>query len=322
MLLFEPIKIKNTILKNRIVFPPTYTGMGVNTKEALEYYRERAAGGAGLVIVEGTNTGAFADRNFLADMKRLSGTIRDNGAAAVIQLVAASEINGEQTWVSPRQGKRGITRDEIKGIINGFALAARAAADAGFDGIDIHGAHGYFFNKVFSPLHNLREDEHGGSLENRMRAGIEAVTAVRGAVQDNFLVFYRHTPSEETDGGYTLEDSLTFAARLEDAGIDVLDVSPGKMLDGTIAGYAAQFKKSVCVPVMTVSGFDEPDVAEQALREGRCDLIGVGRGMIADPQWPDKVREGRLDEIIRCTRCDVGCYGNIRNGRPVKCVRS
>lgn len=124
MRLFEPVKIKNTVIKNRVVFPPTYTCMGVNTDEALEYYRERAAGGAGLVIVEGTDTGAFVREGFLEDMKRLSGTIRENGAVAVIQLVAASEINGEQTWVSPRSGKRGMTRDEIKSMIRGFAQAA------------------------------------------------------------------------------------------------------------------------------------------------------------------------------------------------------
>jgi 2,4-dienoyl-CoA reductase-like NADH-dependent reductase (Old Yellow Enzyme family) len=322
MLLFEPIKIKNTILKNRIVFPPTYTGMGVNTKEALEYYRERAAGGAGLVIVEGTKTDAFADKGFLADMKRLSGTIKDNGAAAVIQLVAASAINGEETWVSPRPGKRGITGEEIKGLIRGFAMAAREAENAGFDGIDIHGAHGYFWNMIFSPLHNRRDDEYGGSPENRMRAGIEAVMAIRGAVPAGFLIFYRHTPSEEAGGGYVLDDSIAFAKKLEEAGMDVLDVSPGKMPDGTIAGYAVQFKKYVRVPVMTVNGFDDPDAAEQALHERRCDLAGIGRGLIADPQWPEKVREGRLGEIVHCTRCDTGCYGNIRRGRPVKCVRS
>jgi NADPH2 dehydrogenase len=320
--LFEPLAIKNTVLKNRIVFPPTYTGMGVNSKEALSYYRARAAGGAGLVIAEGTRTDDFTDTGFRADMRRLAGTIRDSGAAAVIQLVAASVIGGEETWISPRQGKHAITRDELKGLIRGFAQAAREAADAGFDGVDVHGAHAYFWNKIFSPLHNVRDDEYGGSLSNRMRASLETVAAIREVVPSGFLVFYRHTPCEEEDGGYTLKDSLAFADLLTKAGADVMDISPGRMPDGTIAGYAAQFKQCVSVPVMTVNGLDDPDAAEQALQEGRCDLVGICRGLIADPLWPRKVLEGRRQDIVRCLKCDIGCYGNIRADKAIQCVRS
>jgi len=321
MLLFEPLRIKNLTLKNRIVFPPTYTCMGVDSAEALKYYSERAAGGAGLVIVEGTNVNAFLVKGFWAKMRRLSDSIKENGAAAVLQLVVSPVFNGEETWVSSRDGKRAITGEEIKQLVKGFANAAKEAAAAGFDGIDIHGAHGFFWNKMFSPIHNKREDDYGGSLERRMRPGVDAVLAVRSTVPNDFLVFYRHTPSEEVDGGYTLEDSIAFAVKLEAAGVDVMDISPGKMPDGTIAGYAAHFKKVLSIPVMTVNGLNIPENAEKALQEGRCDLAGICRGLIADPEWPNKVREGRIGDIIKCVECNKGCYGNIRNSLPVKCVR-
>lgn len=321
MLLFEPLSINGYTLKNRIVFPPTYTCMGVGSEAALQYYCERAAGGAGLVIVEGTNVNEFRKKDFPARMRRLSAAIKENGAAAVLQLVVAPVFDGEETWISRRNGKRAISGPEIRQLVQGFAWAARESAAAGFAGIDLHGAHGFFWNKLFSPIHNKRTDEYGGSLANRMRPGLEAVAAIRAAVPAGFMIFYRHTPDEGVSGGYTTSDSIAFAEKLVAAGIDVLDLSPGQMPDGTLAGYAAMFKKTVPVPIMTVNGFNDPAAAEKALQEGHCDLVGICRGLIADPQWPNKVREGRRDEIIRCTGCNKGCYGNINKGRPIKCVQ-
>lgn len=320
MKLFEPFRIKNIVLKNRIVFPPTYTCMGVDSEEALEYYTVRAKGGAAMVIVEGTAVTAFKSSDFISRIAKLAKSIKEAGAAAVLQLTAPSVIKGENVWVSEGQGARQITVEEIKEIIQCFGEAGRLAAEAGFDGVDIHGAHGYFFNKFFSPVHNKRQDEYGGSLQNRMRFGLDVAAAVRKAVPENFLVFYRHTPVEGGAGGYALEDSLSFAKRLEEAGIDLMDVSPGKGPNGEAAEYAKPFKKLLKIPVMTVNGLNNPEVAERVLCKGKCDLIGVGRGIIADPEWPNKVMNNREEEVRKCIECNKGCYGNISKGKAVQCV--
>jgi NADPH2 dehydrogenase len=322
MMLFEPFRIKNTVLKNRIVFPPTYTCMGVVSEEALEYYTIRAKGGAAMIIVEGTVVTAFKDSDFVNKISRLAKCIKEAGAAAVLQLTSPSVIKGENVWVSEREGARQITLEEIKEIIQYFAEASRLAAEAGFDGVDIHGAHGFFFNKFFSPVHNKRQDEYGGNLQNRMRFGLDVASAIRNAVPENFLVFYRHTPVEGGTDGYTLEDSLSFAKKLEEAGIDLMDISPGKGPNGKAAEYAEPFKKLLKIPVMTVNGLNNTEVAERVLSEGKCDLVGVGRAIIADPEWANKVMNNREDEIKKCIECNKGCYGNICKGKAVRCVIS
>jgi NADPH2 dehydrogenase len=320
MKLFEPFKIKNTILKNRVVFPPTYTCMGVDSEEALEYYTARAKGGAGLVIVEGTGVESFRDSEFVERLGRLVRSIKEAGAAAVLQLTAPSSIKGEDIWASKKSGARAATLEEIKNIIESFALAAKLSCETGFDGIDIHGAHGFFFNKFFSPIQNRRNDEYGGSVKNRMRLGLDVVAAIREAVPADFLVFYRHTPLEGVQGGYTIEESLDFAKELESAGVDVMDVSPGKGPKGESAEYAVHFKRILNIPVMTVNGFNNVKNAESVLADNKCDLVGVGRGIIADPQWPNKIKAGQEDKIIKCIDCNKGCYGNIGEGKAVDCV--
>jgi NADPH2 dehydrogenase len=320
MRLSEPLRIKDTVLKNRIVFPPTYTCMGVDSEEALEYYTFRAKGGAALIVVEGTAVTAFKSSEFVRRMKKLAHSIKEAGALPVLQLTAATVINGENVWVSNREGAREVTIKEIKELIQNFAEAGRLACEAGFEGIDIHGAHGFFFNKFFSPIQNNRQDEYGGSLENRMRLGLNVVTSIRKAVPENFLIFYRHTPLEGVVKGYTLEESIAFAAKLEQAGVDVMDISPGKGPKGEAAEYAVPFKKALRIPVMTVNGFNKPYTAESVLVEEKCDLIGVGRGIIADPHWPNKVLKKCRGPIIECIECNEGCYGNISHGKAVQCV--
>jgi 2,4-dienoyl-CoA reductase-like NADH-dependent reductase (Old Yellow Enzyme family) len=321
MKIFEPLKIKNTILKNRIVFPPTCTCMGVDSDEALEYYTVRAKGGAGLLIVEGTNINSFKSEGFFESMKRLAQSIKHNGAVAILQLTAPTSFNGENVWVSDRLGARAVSLREIDGIVGGFAYAANMAKKAGFDGIDVHGAHGFFFNKFFPPTENKRNDEFGGSLENRMRFGLNVVSCIRKSVDDDFLIFYRHTPVEGIEGGYTIEDSLYFSKMLETAGVDVMDISPGKSKFGEVAEYAEQFKKKLNIPVMTVNGFNIAANAEYAVSTGKCDLVGICRGIIADPDLPKKIQTNHEEKIIKCTECNKGCYGNINEGKPVKCVR-
>ena len=320
MRMFETIKIKNTILKNRIIFPPTYTCMGVDTGEALEYYTARAKGGASVVIVEGTDIDMFKKEGFFDKISILAKSITGAGAAAVLQIRSHYFSARDEVWVSEKMGTREISTEEIQESVESFGYAAQMAEKAGFDGIDVHGAHSFLLNMFFSPIENKRNDKYGGSLENRMRYGLEIVASIRENVSDNFLIFYRHTPVE-VNGGYTIEDSLKFAKELEKAGIDVMDISPGKGPSGEIAEYAAPFKRVLDIPVMTVNGFNIPGNIENVLQSGKCDLVGIGRGLIADPELPLKLQSGSEESIISCIECDKLCYGNIAQGKAVSCVK-
>ncbi|MCX7643606.1 MAG: CapA family protein, partial [Armatimonadetes bacterium] len=160
-------------------------------------------------------------------------------------------------------------------------------------------------------------DEYGGSLENRMRLGSQIVQAIREVVGDDMLVLYRHTPKEYE--GYTIDESVEFAKRLVEAGVDILDISPSS--ENAPADLAAPFKQAVNVPVIAVGKMARHQRAVEALREGRADLIAIGRGLIADPFWAMKTKMGQLDKIIECRYCNEGCYGNLRSGKPVECIQ-
>ena len=164
------------------------------------------------------------------------------------------------------------------------------------------------------PDQNHREDGYSGSLENRGRLAVEIVEAMRGRVGDSILILYRHTPRGKA---YSLQDSLGLAGRLVEAGLDVLDVSPAKAEQ--TADLAAPFKEGLEVPVIAVGGMERPDDAADALRSGRCDLVAVGRQLICDPGWPNKVRDERFGEIVECTKCKV-CFDLLRAKQPVECA--
>ena len=209
-----------------------------------------------------------------------------------------------------------LSREEIDEIVDNYCTAARICGKAGFDGIEPHGAHEYLLNQFFSPVQNQRQDEYGGELENRMRLALRIVEAVRPICDDEeMLLLYRHTPVGK---GYGIEESLVLAKGLVEGGVDILDISPAS--DEKPADRAAPFKK-LGVPVIGVNELDEVDRVLEAINQDRVDLVAVGRGLIADPEWPLKVREGRFDDIVGCIRCDDGCFGNLRKGKPVECTQ-
>ena len=316
---FETIKINHIEIKNRLVYPPTYTCMGVDSEEALAYYTARAQGGAGIVIVESTDIDLFKEKDFVLKMERLASSIFKAGAIPMIQLRPHFFMPNEEVWVSEQPGKRELLTEEIQASIQQYGLAAGAAQKAGFLGVDVHGAHGFLLNKMFSVKENQRKDQFGGSLENRMRYGLEIVTSIRKSVSKDFLVFYRHTPFDP-EGGYTMEESLQFAKALEERGIDVMDISPSMGPNGEFAYYAVPFKKILQIPVLTVNGFHHVEHIEEVLENGKCDLVGIGRGLIADPDLPNKLQSGNKGDIIRCIECDKLCYGNMYQGKPISCV--
>jgi len=329
-LLFEPFKIGPVEVKNRLVFPPTASVTGTVTERGLAWYDRIARGGVGTIIVEGTRLTLFDSEEFVAGLPRLVNVIHKHGALACIQLFMAPHAgSGEPVSVSGDDAGRALTAEEIRQFIAKFARAARICKDAGFEGVEPHGAHGFLLNQFFSPLTNCRTDEYGGSLEGRMRLGVKIVAGIRAEVPD-VLIFYRHTPEQRSEGGYTLQESLKFASKLEEAGVDVLDVSPStrgvspqsqESEVGEHAGLAAAFREAVQCPIIAVGGMDDPAAAEDVLRQNKADLVAICRGLIADAEWPKKVAENRLDEIVQCVKCNEKCFGNLRRGVPIACTQ-
>ncbi len=307
--LFSSFSVKSVTLRNRIVVPPMLTHRDIVGSDGIQWYQRLAAGGAGLVIVEVTSVDRFDTELCTDRLAKLVDAVHREGAAIAIQLFPVTFGRS----VAPHD----ISLSDIEKIKKGYAVAARECQKAGFDGVEPHGAHGFLLNQFFSPLRNLRTDDYGGALANRMRLGREIVQVIRSEVDDQFLILYRHTPRE--DGGYTIDDSIAFAQALVDDGVDIMDISPAS--DKEPADLAAPIKQAVGCPVIAVNDMDDPERAVAALQDNRADLIAIGRGLIADPEWPRKVSEGRLDEVVKCLKCNEKCHGNLQKGFPIACVQ-
>ena len=306
--LFAPLQVKNKTLRNRIVMAPMVVNRGLNTPAACEWYGRRAQGGVSLVIVEATNSILLGDELTGANLRPLVEAIHTGGALAAIQL-----FPGRRGQTS---APADLTAEEIVRLLAQYRLAAEICAEAGFDGIEPHGAHGFLLNQFFSPVRNQRVDGYGGDLAGRMRLAVEIVETIRPiADRAGMLVLYRHTPSRD-DFGYGIPDSLLLTEALVKAGVDILDLSPSS---GVAPGdRAAPFTK-LGVPVIAVNELSLGDRALEVLNYGRASLVAIGRGLIADPDWPIKVRDGREDEIVRCVCCDE-CFGDLRRGVFVRCA--
>ena len=307
-LLSEPLTIAGRPCRNRVVMPPVVTVRDPVSAEGVSWYGEHAAGGPGLVIIEATGVPRFGEDITVATLRPLVDAIHDGGALAAIQLFPVHFGSDAEVDTTSLAG--------IAAIVNQYRVAARICAEAGMDGVEPHGAHGYLLNRFFSPAENHRTDEYGGSLENRMRLGLGLVRAVVEEVGPELFVLYRHSPVQEES--YGLEDSLPFARRLVDAGVAVLDISPSS--DRGLADLAAPFM-GLGAAVIAVGSMDEAGRAHEALGQGRCDLVAVGRGLIADPQWPLKVQAGQWDCVVKCTKCNTKCFGNLKKGVPIACTQ-
>lgn len=344
-------------LKNRIVMPPMATGFasedGSVTERLTAYYGERAKSGPGLIIVEITcidsPVGRGLDRQinidddkFIPGLARLAQAIKQPGVKAAIQLHHAgrqtsSRVTGfKPVAPSPIPGRDGeipqeLTVDEIKRLVECFAQGARRAREAGFDGVEIHGAHGYLVSQFLSPLSNKREDEYGGTVENRARFLVEIIKAIRSKVGRDFPVWCRLSAVEmNIEGGITLDETKVVARMAQEASADAIHVSahsagitrrpPMAQPPGALIEYAEGVKKAVSVPVIAV-GRITPELGEEVLRQGKADFIAIGRQFLADAHVAEKIAAGRLDDITPCLRCFF-CLDSVgrRRGKGVQCV--
>ncbi|MDY6968033.1 MAG: FAD-dependent oxidoreductase [Spirochaetota bacterium] len=337
--LFDPIDIGSMTIKNRFVMAPMGTVFSRDIDETHErriaYYEARAKGGTGLIIVEASSVDSDAvmipgminnyDDEFLPLLKKYSDVIKKYGAKAVLQLAhgggaVSSFISGKTpvapSPIPPRVGgeiPKELTNEEIKKIVEKFGDAALRAKKGGFDGVELHGAHAYLFVQFFTPAFNKRTDEYGGSLENRARFYIEVIENIREKVGPDFPVWSRinarHFNLEE---GITLDDSKKLAKMLEKAGANAVNVSCygiGKDnfinctdTPGSLAYLAEEIKKEVSIPVIAI-GMMTPEVGEKILEDGKADLVAFARGFLADPEIPNKTKNGEVEDIVPCIAC-------------------
>lgn len=343
MKLFQPITIRGMEVRNRIVYPAIQLNMGLTNRQARAFYTERAKGGAGLLLTANTAIDNLACEelwggmeelaSFVERLRLLTSQIHETGTKIGLQLWQANRFpqgrgvqiagkeqdptSGDRVAPSAREDMRQLTIPEIESIIYRFAKGARNVRKAGFDCVEIHGAHRYLPCQFTSPEYNQRNDKYGGNLANRMRFGLDLVTAVRAWVGPDFPILFRLGALEQD--GSIHPDSITYARELEKAGVDCLNIStsgwgripvapPKRNRMGTFVFLAEAIKKNVNIPVIAVGRINTPDVAEAILQKGQADMVAIGRQLIADPFWPSKVREGRVSEIIACDSCNINCY--------------
>ncbi len=354
--LFEPITINHMEVKNRIFMPAMHMNMAGNyavSDRLVDFYAERARGGAGMITVgyatvdersgNPGNIGAHKDI-YIPGLTRLAAAIRDNGARSSVQLNHAGRYNhsmlmGGEKPVAPSAIASRLTREtpheleiaEIEEIIARFAQAAGRVKEAGFDAVEILSGTGYLISEFLSPLTNKREDRYGGDFDGRIRFGLEVIAAVRSAVGAEFPLLVRMNGNEFMKGGSSRAELQEYAVRLAAAGVDALCINVGwheaqvpqivTEVPRGVFGYLARcIKERVSIPVIASHRINDPQLAREMIADGLCDMVAVGRALIADPYFPEKARSGHEGDIVHCVACGQGCFDNLFKMKAVECL--
>lgn len=357
--IFNPLTVKNMTIKNRIVMTPMGTNYGEQNGEMsflhMDYYEQRAKGGVGLIIVEnasvdspqgsnGTTQLRIDHDNYIPRLFKLCETVHSHGACIAVQInhagasALSSRINMQPVSASNLPSKKGgeiprpLQKEEITAIVKKYGEAAKRAQVAGFDAVEIHTGHSYLISQFLSPTTNNRTDEFGGSKENRARFAKMVMDEVRSQVGPMFPIMIRISADELVEGGNTLEDTLELLEYFAEEA-DIINVSAGLtgsiqyqidanyLKDGWRSFMAKAVKEKFNKPVITTGNIRNPKIAEKILEDGDADLIGMGRGLIAEPEWVNKVESGREDELRKCISCNIGCAGHrIGINRPIRCT--
>ncbi|MCL6611694.1 MAG: FAD-dependent oxidoreductase [Peptococcaceae bacterium] len=356
--LFSPIKIGNLKIANRAVVTAMVTNYcnsdGTATERYIAYHEAKAKGGWGLIITEdyavdptGKGFSCVAglwDDSQIESHSKLTKRIHTYNCKVFAQIYHCGRqtshlITGSQPLApspipcpSMQETPHEMSLDEIHTMVEKFGDCALRAKKAGFDGVEVHGAHGYLIAEFMSPYSNKRTDIYGGNLTNRIRFAIEVVENIRAKTGKDFVIGFRISADEFVPGGRTIEDTKTIAILLQQAGVDVLHISagvyasadkivpPSAVPHGWAVDFAAEVKKVVTIPVITVGRINDPLVAEGILASGKADLIGMGRASLADPELPKKAAAGDYNDIVQCIGCIQGCLGTLFADQPIKCV--
>lgn len=358
--LFTPIQIGNMTVPNRICHVPTDVSSsnadGSVSERDIHHHSQIAKGGAGLIIVGATSpdgktgrptvTGLVADSDScIPGLARLAEGMHKYGAKCVVQLqhpgrqcavpryntMSATDMVVKLPWSAGHEivyenaeekGKpvRAMTTEEVVDMVDKFSEAAWRVKQAGFDGVELHAAHGYLISQFMSPYLNKRIDRWGGSFENRMRFPLAIISSIQKKCGKNFPILVRYSADEWVEGGRELEESVRMAVEFERAGVAALDLSqciqesPGAGFDPMYypegwTVYASQaVKKAVSIPVINSHTFRNPDYCDQLVESGDTDMIGLARQLLCDPYWPMKAYMGKPEQIRRCISCLTGCW--------------
>ncbi|WP_411680823.1 FAD-dependent oxidoreductase [Clostridium thailandense] len=357
--LLSPITINGMTLRNRTVMPPIGSNFATVSaevsEEMIKYYELRAKGGTGLIIVEnacvdfpmgtnGTKQCRIDDNQYVPGLYTLVERLHAYGAKVSIQLnhagasayaarlggmqpVSASNIPSKTGGAIPRP----LTVEEMKGIAKKYGEAAARAQLAGFDSVEIHAGHSYLINQFLSPLFNNRTDEFGGSVENRARFAVMIIESVREAVGLRFPISIRISADDMLKGGNTLEDSLELMEFMQEK-VDFLNISVAQndnlylqhdkmsLAEGWRSYMAKEFKEKFNKPVITSGNIRSPKIAEEIIAKGDADLLAMGRGLIAEPYWANKVADGHEHLLRRCISCNIGCADHrLAKSQPIRC---
>lgn len=357
--LFSPLSVRGMTMKNRVVMMPMGSNLaehdGSINDEHIAYYELRAKGGTGLILVEnicvkypeGSNgtTQLRIDKDcYIPRLFKLTEACHRHGACMGIQLNhAGASAMSARTGMQPVSSSdlpskpggecpRPLSREELESIAADYGAAAKRAVNAGFDLVEIHAGHSYLISQFLSPTMNDRSDEFGGCAKNRARFCRMVIDEVRSAVGPHVPVSLRLSVDELVEGGNTIDDCLEYLEFL-DEGVDIFDTSAALnpsiqyqidanyLADGWRSYMARAVREKFHKPTIAIGNIRSPQAAEDILAKGDADLIGIGRGLIADPYWCSKARRGDVSGIRKCISCNVGCVGNrIGGNRPLRCT--
>ncbi|MHB8278283.1 MAG: NADH:flavin oxidoreductase [Candidatus Humimicrobiaceae bacterium] len=358
--LFQPIKIGNILIENRVVCAPTdistSTAFGEINERVIAFHEEIAKGGCGLIIVGASSPDMTTGRPsitcisvdedyFIPGLQRLAASMHKHGAKCAVQIqhpgrqavfprksqISCSDMvtnipgsSGHEVIYASGKAHGKIAREmdveEVYDLIEKFAEGAWRVQQAGFDGVELHGAHGYMIAQFMSSYTNHRTDRFGGSFDNRMRFVMEIISRIREKCGESFPVLVRYSGEEWIQGGRQLDESIRIAKQFEGAGIAALDISagifeaPGAVMDPMYYKegwntYAAEAIKNVVnIPIITSHSLRNPDYCNKIIKEGKADMVGLSRQLIADPYWANKTKAGKEKEIRRCISCLIGCW--------------
>lgn len=356
--IFSPVRIGRFEIPNRLVVPAMVMNFcntdGTATERYTAYHEAKAKGGWGLIITEDYAVsptgkgfpnipGLWHDEQIDSHLQ-FTKRIHASGGRIFAQIYHAGRqtsqylIGSQPVAPSPiacpmiQEIPRELAVEDIRQIVAQFGDCARRAKEAGFDGIEVHGGHGYLIAQFMSLYSNKRTDEYGGPLQNRMRFPLEILADIRSKAGKDFPVIFRISGDELVPGGRNIEDTKAIALMLEEAGIDAIHVSagvygsfygiapPAAVGHGWITDYAREVKNVVHIPVITVGRINDPYLAEAVIAGGKADLVAMGRASLADPALPHKAAAGHVDDINSCIGCLQGCIGRISLYQPATCM--
>ena len=360
---FSPIKIRGMEMKNRVIFPAMGTKMvgedKMVTDQLINYHVARAIGGNGLNFTEVCSVYdkaspktflAISDDKFIPGLKKLTDAIHKAGAMAGVQLWlgGSAVLFGDPTAmvVTPSDLKlqenyviKAATKEIIDECIQAFGDAARRAVEAGFDALEFHAGHNYTPHSFLSKAFNKRTDEYGGSLENRARFLLECIRSIRANIPEDMPLFMRIDAHDDyLEDGLTIEDTIQFCKWAKEAGVDALDVSRGNFSSAAIKyevppvdlprGFnvdnAARIRKETGRLTVAVGRINDPEQADEIIRDGKADMVVIGRAQLADPEFCNKSMNGKVEDIIRCVGCNQGCYDGFASPEVpfITCLRN